>query len=81
MAISPPHGLDVFPEVPLVTMFPPVIPNVLEETANRLIAESDCIVATGDRIFLRSQILALLSSEPEMIFSSCDVKIADVTVS
>ena len=81
MAISPPLGLAVFPEVPLVATLPPVIPNVLEETANLLIAESDCIVATGDRIFRKSQILALLSSEPEMIFSSCDVKIADVTVS
>ena len=71
----------MFPEVPLVATLLPVIPNVLEETANLLIAESDCIVATGDRIFRKSQILALRSSEPEIIFSSCDVKIADVTVS
>ena len=44
-------------------------------------AESDCIVATGDRIFRRSHILALRSSDPEMIFSSLDVNTADVTVS
>ena len=53
----------------------------LEETAKRLMAESDCIVATGDRIFRRSHILALLSSDPEIIFSSLDVNTADVTVS
>ena len=79
--MSPPLVLCVFPEAPPVPMFPPGIPNVLEETANRLIAESDCIVATGDLIFRKSQILALLSSDPEMIFSSCGVKIAEVTVS
>ena len=81
MAISPPLGLWALPEVPLVTTFPPDIPNVLEETANRLIAESDCIVATGDRIFRKSQIRALRSSDPEIIFSSWGVKMAEVTVS
>ena len=83
IAISPPLATEgLFPEAKLAVAFP----NKLElrelfETAKRLIAESDCIVATGDLIFRKSQILALLSSDPEIIFSSCDVNTADVTVS
>ena len=70
MAISPPGGTAACPDVELVATFPINELNDLDETASRLIAESDCIVATGDRIFRRSQILALLSSDPEIIFSS-----------
>ena len=82
IAIRPPLGTDECPpDIPLVAIFPIHELNDLDETANRLIAESDCIVATGDRMLRRSQILALPSSDPEIIFSSCDVKTAEVTVS
>ena len=70
MAISPPVDTAAFPDVELVDTFPNNELNDLDETDSRLMAESDCIVATGDRIFRRSQILALLSSDPEIIFSS-----------
>ena len=82
IAITPPLGTDACPdETLLVFKFEFNELKGLEETAKRLMAESDCIVATGDRIFRRSHILALLSSDPEMIFSSLDVNTADVTVS
>ena len=81
IAISPPLGIDAWPDVELEDIFPINALKDLDETANRLMAESDCIVATGDLIFRRSQIFALLSSDPEIIFSSWDVKTAEVTVS
>jgi hypothetical protein len=52
----------------------------LEDTANRLTAESVLIVKRGDRIFLNSQILTDLSSLPLKTLSSL-VNIVDVTVS
>ena len=82
IAITPPLGTDACPDATLLVFgFEFNELKGLEETAKRLMAESDCIVATGDRIFRRSHILALLSSDPEMIFSSLDVNTADVTVS
>lgn len=49
-----------------------------EETAKRLTAESERIVASGDLIFRKSQTLTLLSSDPDTTFSSL-VNTADVT--
>ena len=41
----------------------------LADTASRLTAESDWIVATGLRILRKSQMRAVRSSDPEMIWN------------
>lgn len=49
------------------------------ETATRLIAESAVMFANGERIFLKSHTLTVLSSDPETTLSSL-VNTAEVTV-
>lgn len=49
------------------------------DTARRFAEESERMVANGDRMFLRSQTLTLLSSDPETTLSSL-VNTAHVTV-